>query len=265
MISSDLENIDEEVKELLQNYKFKKATAYEPCTLKNFKECLIGLSEELSLLNIEYIFNPHTDVENDNLHLEALVKLINSVWTLLYHHKNSKDKVENLEEQNYVLDNSNKELNVIVGRLKDKLNCEKNESKACVASARRVSDQSDELYQKFIDTRTKLNQLTKQKETTEKCLQNKISRLKLENDKLIDRLRGKSDSFTPCAEICDSTLMQLKERERKQRALIAQLQANNQELLREVLALKEELILEGIGTVHIKKSVLNDPISECEI
>lgn len=47
--------------------------------------------------------------------------------------------------------------------------------------------------------------------------------------------------------------MQLKDRERKQRALIAQLQANNQELLREVLALKEELILEGIGTVHIKK------------
>lgn len=42
---SDLENIDEEVKELLQNYKFKKATTYEPCTIKNFKECLIGLSE----------------------------------------------------------------------------------------------------------------------------------------------------------------------------------------------------------------------------
>lgn len=82
-----------------------------------------------------------------------------------------------------------------MGRLKDKLNSEKNESKACVASARRVSDQSDELYQKFIDTRTKLNQLTKQKETTEKCLQNKISRLKLENDKLIDRLRGKSGKF----------------------------------------------------------------------
>lgn len=45
MMSSDFESMDEEVKELLQNYKFKKATAYEPCTLKNFKECLIGLSE----------------------------------------------------------------------------------------------------------------------------------------------------------------------------------------------------------------------------
>lgn len=44
-MSSDFESMDEEVKELLQNYKFKKATAYEPCTLKNFKECLIGLSE----------------------------------------------------------------------------------------------------------------------------------------------------------------------------------------------------------------------------
>ncbi|CAH2099804.1 unnamed protein product [Euphydryas editha] len=60
------------------------------------------------------------------------------------------------------------------------------------------------------------------------------------------------NKFTPCADICDSTLIHLKDRERKQKALIAQLQANNQELLREVLALKEELILEGISDVKIK-------------
>lgn len=79
-----------------------------------------------------------------------------------------------------------------MGRLKEKLNLEKNESKACVASAQRVADQSDELYQKLFDTRMKLNQLTKQKETTEKCLQNKIARLKIDNEKLQDRLRNKS-------------------------------------------------------------------------
>lgn len=44
-MSSEFDSMDEEVKELLQNYKFKKATACEPCTLKNFKECLIGISE----------------------------------------------------------------------------------------------------------------------------------------------------------------------------------------------------------------------------
>lgn len=79
-----------------------------------------------------------------------------------------------------------------MGRLKDKLNSEKNESKACVASAQRVADQSDELYQKLFDTRMKLTKLTKQKDTTEKCLQNKIARLKIENEKLLDRLRNKS-------------------------------------------------------------------------
>lgn len=42
---NELESLDEEVKELIQNYKHKKATTYEPCTLKNFKECLIGLNE----------------------------------------------------------------------------------------------------------------------------------------------------------------------------------------------------------------------------
>lgn len=48
---SDFESLDEEVKELLRNYKHKKATTYEPCTLENFKECLIGLSE-VSFLKI---------------------------------------------------------------------------------------------------------------------------------------------------------------------------------------------------------------------
>lgn len=49
---SELESLDDEVKELIQNYKHKKATAYEPCTLKNFRECLIGLNE---VSTIKYI------------------------------------------------------------------------------------------------------------------------------------------------------------------------------------------------------------------
>lgn len=72
------------------------------------------------------------------------------------------------------------------------MNLEKNESKACVASAQRVSDQSNEVYQKLLETRAKLLQLTKQKETNDKCLHNKIARLQQQNDKLLDRLRNKS-------------------------------------------------------------------------
>lgn len=41
----NIESLDDEIKELLDNYKSKKATIHEPCTLKNFKECVIGLSE----------------------------------------------------------------------------------------------------------------------------------------------------------------------------------------------------------------------------
>ncbi|CAG9575911.1 unnamed protein product [Danaus chrysippus] len=253
MSSKEIENLDEEVKELLQNYKYKKATIYEPCTHQNFKECLIGLSEELSLLNITYTFNPHTDVENDTLRPEALVLFINSVWTLLHYHKNTIEKVDRLMEHNHILEHNNKQLTFTAGKLKDKLNTEKNESRACVASAQRVSDQSNEVYQKLLDAKNKLKQITKQKETNEKIYQNKISRLKIENEKLLNSHRNKSDSYSSCTDVCDSTLMQLKDRERKQRALIAKLQANNQEMLREVLALKEELILEGINSVAIKK------------
>lgn len=43
--NSEYDDLDEEVKELLLNYKFKKVTLYEPCTIKNFKECLIGINE----------------------------------------------------------------------------------------------------------------------------------------------------------------------------------------------------------------------------
>ncbi|CAH2237446.1 jg12782 [Pararge aegeria aegeria] len=154
MASLAFESLDEEVKELLLNYRYKKATAYEPCTLKNYKQCLIGLHEELGLFNIDYVFNPHTDVENDTLCPEALVKLINSV------------------------------IDYTVCNL-------------------------------FFCCST--------------------------------------ESYTPCADICDSTMVQLKERERKHRALISQLQASNQDLIREVLALKEEIILEGISNVKLKK------------
>lgn len=37
--------LDEEIKELLENYKYKKATVYEPCNAFNYRECLIGLRE----------------------------------------------------------------------------------------------------------------------------------------------------------------------------------------------------------------------------
>ncbi|CAK1548471.1 unnamed protein product [Leptosia nina] len=180
------ESLDEEIRELLENYKDKKATIYEPCTQKNYKECLIGLSEGC------------------------------------------------------------------LGKLKDKLSTEKNESRACVASAQRVSDHSNDLYQKLIETRAKLLQTVKQKEANEKSLQNKIAKLTMENEKLTDRLRGKSNTFISHADSCDATLTQLKERNRKQRSIIAQLQANNQELLNEVLSMKEELILAGLNDIGLK-------------
>lgn len=75
---------------------------------------------------------------------------------------------------------------------KDKLSSEKNESRACVASAQRISNQSEEVYQKLLETKSKLLQISKQKETSEKLLQNKISRLECENEKIKDRLRNKS-------------------------------------------------------------------------
>lgn len=68
---------------------------------------------------------------------------------------------------------------------------EKNESKACVASAQRISDQSDTMLHKLTDMRAKLLQVTKQKEANERQLHNEITRLKLQNEKLTDRLRNK--------------------------------------------------------------------------
>ena len=79
----------------------------------------------------------------------------------------------------------------LVGRLKERINSEKNESKACVASAQRISDHSEEMLHKMTDTRAKLLQITKQKEANERKLQNEITRLKLQNEKLTDRLRNK--------------------------------------------------------------------------
>ncbi|RVE51438.1 hypothetical protein evm_003839 [Chilo suppressalis] len=190
--ANEFEFLDEEVRELLENYKHKKATVYEPCTLKNVKECLIGINEELGIYNINYLFNPYIDYDNSTLTPEALVKLINATWTLLHYHKNLKEKVDGLSEQNHILDQKNKQVNGMLGRLKDKLLSEKNEARACVASAQRVSDQSEDLLHTLSETKAKLFRVTKQKDALEKSLRNEVSRLKLDNEKLLDRLRNKS-------------------------------------------------------------------------
>lgn len=83
----------------------------------------------------------------------------------------------------------------MIQKLKDKLSLEKNESKACVASAQRIADSSDEMLHKLTETRLKLTQVTKQKEASEKHLRNEITRLKLQNDKLMDRIRTRSKYF----------------------------------------------------------------------
>lgn len=64
------------------------------------------------MLNIKYIFNPHIDVENERLSTEALVNLVNAIWTLLYHHKNTLEKTEKLTDDNHTLELNNKQLNV---------------------------------------------------------------------------------------------------------------------------------------------------------
>lgn len=83
-------------------------------------------------------------------------------------------------------------------KIKDKLCLEKNESKACVASAQRIADNSDVMLHKLTETRAKLIQITKQKETGERTLKNEITRLKLENEKLLDRVRSKSKFCINC-------------------------------------------------------------------
>lgn len=80
----------------------------------------------------------------------------------------------------------------LVGKLKDKVNIQRNESKACIALAHRISDDSDEQIQSLFETKAKLTQLSKQKENLEKGYRHEISRLKLENQKLLDRLRNKT-------------------------------------------------------------------------
>lgn len=244
------DSLDEEVKELLQNYKHKKATAYEPCTLENFKQCLIGLSEEFGLFNINYIFNPYIDIENKSLQPIALVNLINSVWTLLHFHKNVTEKAERLVEQNHILEQNNKQLNAQVVRLKEKINSEKNEAKACISSAQKIADRSDVMLQTLTETKAKLLLMTKQKAASEKTLHNEIARLKLQVDKLGDRLRNR-DGSKPCSDTCDTTLLRLKEREKQQRATIAQLQKVNQDLLHQVLDMKEDLLLSGLSNVNV--------------
>ncbi|XP_052753907.1 uncharacterized protein LOC113523013 isoform X2 [Galleria mellonella] len=209
---------------------------------------------ELGLCNVNYNFKPHIDIENGILEPEALIKLINAVWALLHYHKNTLEKTNRLEEQNHIFENNNKQLTGSISKLKDKLNIEKNESRACVATAQRVSDRSDELLQSLMETRAKLLRLTKQKEANEKSFRNEITKLKKENEKLLDRLRSKSGTRASCGEVCDSTLLHLKERERKHQAVITQLQTNNQELLEEVLALKEEILLGGFGNLEIENN-----------
>lgn len=81
----------------------------------------------------------------------------------------------------------------LVGKLKEKICSEKSESKACVASAQRIADHSDDMLQKLTDTRAKLLQITKQKDANERKLHNEITRLKIQNDKLTDKLRDKGN------------------------------------------------------------------------
>lgn len=252
----EFESLDEEVKELIQNYRYKKSTTYEPCTVKNFKDCLIGLHQEFELLNLNYVFNPYIDVNFNTLQPESLVNLINAVWTLLHTHKNLQQKVNQLEEQNYILENNNKHLNAVVNRLREKVTHEKNESKACVASAQRIADHSDGVLQKLTDTQTKLAQITKQKESNERRLQNEITRLKLLNEKLTDRLRDKDihshpnkTSYAACRDIKSNNDEYLKHL----KGIISKLERNNQTLLQEVVQLKEELILGGMHQFSIDK------------
>ncbi|XP_075978625.1 uncharacterized protein LOC142978178 [Anticarsia gemmatalis] len=250
----EYEALDEEVKELLQNYKHKRATAYEPCTIKNFKECLIGLHEEFNLLNINYVFNPYLDVNSNTLRSEALVNLVNAVWTLLHTTKNLQQKAERLEEENHILVHNNKQLNGIVMRLKEKISLEKNESKACVASAQRISDHSDEMLHRLTETRAKLLQVTKQKEAGERKLNNEITRLKLQNEKLTDRLRDKdvhTHSSKASYSACRSIKSDQEEYNKHLKGIISKLEKNNQMLVQEVLKLKEELIFRGMDNFDL--------------
>lgn len=54
--------------------------------------------------------------------------------------------------------------------------------------------------------------------------------------------------------MCDDTIKKLKEKDKKQMAIISKLQVNNQELLKEVLALKENILLTSLSSDGLTKN-----------
>lgn len=56
---------------------------------------------------------------------------------------------------------------------------------------------------------------------------------------------------TPCTETCDTTLVQLKERIKKQQATITTMQKVNQDLLHELINLKEDILLGGLDDLQV--------------
>lgn len=63
-------------------------------------------------------------------------------------------------------------------------------------SAQRIADHSDVMLQTLTETKAKLLQVTKQKKANERNYHNEITRLKIQNEKMLDRLRNRGEKKT---------------------------------------------------------------------
>lgn len=83
----------------------------------------------------------------------------------------------------------------MVDRLNHKVNTKRYEAQACVASAQRTSDRSDEIFTNLNNTKLLLAQTIKQKESMEKKFKVENTRLHLENEQLLKKLKYQSGNI----------------------------------------------------------------------
>lgn len=253
----DMESLDEEVRELLKNCKARKATYYEPCTDDNVVDCLIGLQEELSLFNIKYLFNPYLDLEDGILSKVALVRLVNACWCLLQHHKQVSDNGCKSKDRTYALEQNNYFLNNTVDQLRETIKSKESALKQSMCAADRLTEKATATEKELAECKAELKRVKKQKESKEHQLATELKRVQRQFDVLQDKFRGQCGVYTSKNETKNTFIEEYRMREKKYKETIGKLQNTNRQLIDEVLALKEELLLEAFDADSLAGDTLD--------
>ncbi|GLV36986.1 hypothetical protein CBL_02181 [Carabus blaptoides fortunei] len=238
-----MSEVEQEISRILNKNKQRQQTQTEEyCNENNMVQCLENLTQEFDYFDVNRL-DVSFDLTTRRCMTTVMVQLINSSYNLVHLHRALQQREDNLLQKNSRLSSDVKSLSKTVESLRNDLVLKETQLK--ISKEKLCLDKlaNDELRSRISAAKKEMTLIQKENVTEKNRHKHEMQRVLTDSRRLENRFRKNCGEYVSNEKQITTVMDEYKKSEELYKDMIDKLQKTNHELLAEIVALKEHLVI----------------------